>query len=119
MGYNDRFTVGVWLGNLDHRATRGITGASGPALILRSIFAELNRNRQTQPLYLSPRLKSREICLETGLPDNGHCVTVTEWFAPGTEPEAEKPAQQPTNKRPYVQRPSQGLQLAMDPRIPR
>jgi len=117
MGYNDRFTVGVWLGNLDHHTTGGITGASGPALILRSVFAELNRNRQTEPLYLSPRLNRREICLETGLPDNGHCVTVTEWFAPGTEPEAEKPTQ-PVRKRPYVQRPSQGLQLAMDPRIP-
>jgi len=117
MGYNDRFTVGVWLGNLDHHTTGGITGASGPALILRSVFAELNRNRKTEPLYLSPRLKRREICLETGLPDNGHCVTVTEWFAPGTEPEAEKPTQ-PVRKRPYVQRPSQGLQLAMDPRIP-
>jgi penicillin-binding protein 1C len=117
MGYNDRFTVGVWLGNLDHHTTRGITGASGPALILRSVFAELNRNRRTQPLYLSPRLKSRKICLETGQPDNGHCVTVTEWFAPGTEPEAEKPMQSAC-KRPYLQRPSQGLQLAMDPRIP-
>ncbi|MCF8128723.1 MAG: transglycosylase domain-containing protein [Deltaproteobacteria bacterium] len=117
MGYNDRFTVGIWMGNLDHHTTGGITGASGPALILRSVFAELNRNRQTRPLYLSPRLKRREICLETGLPDNGRCVTVTEWFAPGTEPEAEEPMQSAC-KRPYVQRPSEGLQLAMDPRIP-
>ncbi len=117
IGYNNRYTVGVWLGNLDHKATRGITGASGPALFLRSVFAELNRNRKTRPLYLSPRLKSQEICRETGQPDNGRCVTVTEWFAPGTGPEAEI-AGQPATERPYLQRPSQGLQLAMDPRIP-
>ena len=117
MGYNDRFTVGVWLGNLDHHATHGITGASGPALILRSVFAELNRNRQTEPLYLDPHLKSREICRETGRPDNGRCITVTEWFAPGTELTAEKTGNSACG-RPYLQRPSQGLQLAMDPRIP-
>lgn len=117
VGYNDRFTVGVWVGNLDHQATKGVTGATGPALILRSVFAELNRNRRTRPLYLSPRLTKREICRETGLPDDGRCATVTEWFTPGTEPES-RPSPQAARKRPYLQRPSHGLQLAMDPRIP-
>ncbi|MCP4576602.1 MAG: penicillin-binding protein 1C [Deltaproteobacteria bacterium] len=117
VGYNDRFTVGVWVGNLDHGATFGVTGATGPALILRSVFAELNRNRQTRPLYVSPQLTKREICRETGLPDDGRCISVIEWFAPGTEPES-RPTPQPSRKRPYLQRPSHGLQLAMDPRIP-
>ncbi len=117
VGYNDQFTVGVWVGNLDHQSTKGVTGATGPALILRSVFAELNRNRQTRPLYLSPRLTKKEICRETSLPDNGRCATVTEWFSPGTEPES-RPSPQPAHKRPYLQRPSHGLQLAMDPRIP-
>ena len=117
LGYNDRFTVGVWVGNLDMRATNGVTGASGPALILRSVFAELNRNRQAEALYLSPRLTKMEICRETGRPADGRCATVTEWFSPGTEPES-RPSPQPAQKRPYLQRPSHGLQLAMDPRIP-
>ena len=117
VGYNDRFTVGVWVGNLDHQATKGVTGATGPALVLRSVFAELNRNRQTRPLYLSPRLTKREICRGPGRPDDGRCATVTEWFTPGTEPE-NRPSPQPARKRPYLRRPSHGLQLAMDPRIP-
>ena len=117
VGYNDRFTVGVWVGNLDHQATFGVTGATGPALILRSVFAELNRNRQTRPLYVSPRLTKREICRETGLAHDDACATVTEWFAPGTEPEV-RPFPKPARKRPYLQRPSHGLLLAMDPRIP-
>ncbi|OQY44537.1 MAG: penicillin-binding protein 1C, partial [Desulfobacteraceae bacterium 4572_87] len=117
VGYNDRFTVGVWVGNLNHQATFGVTGATGPGLILRSVFAELNRNRQTRSLYVSPRLIKRDICQKTGLPDDGQCITVSEWFAPGTEPEIQ-PVPQPTRKRPYLQRPSHGLQLAMDPRIP-
>jgi penicillin-binding protein 1C len=117
VGYNDRFTVGVWMGNLDHGATLGVTGATGPALILRSVFGELNRNRKTRPLYVSPRLTKRDICQESGLSDDGRCVTVSEWFAPGTEPEI-RPSPNPARKRPYLQRPSHGLQLALDPRIP-
>ncbi len=117
VGYNDRFTVGVWVGNLDHRATLGVTGATGPALILRSVFAELNRNRQTRPLYVSSQLTKRDICRETGLSADGQCITFSEWFAPGTEPES-RPTPQPFHRRPYLQRPSHGLQLAMDPRIP-
>ena len=117
VGYNNRFTVGVWMGNLDHGATLGVTGATGPALILRSVFGELNRNRKTRPLYVSPQLTKRDICQESGLADDGRCVTVSEWFAPGTEPEI-RPSPPPARKRPYLQRPSHGLQLALDPRIP-
>ncbi|MCG6881947.1 MAG: transglycosylase domain-containing protein [Deltaproteobacteria bacterium] len=117
VGYNDRFTAGVWMGNLDRRPSLGVTGASGPALVLRSVFAELNRNRETHPLYLSPRLKKRDICLETGALHGHRCVTVSEWFAPGTEPE-DRPVPQPPPGRPYLQSPTHGLQLAMDPRIP-
>ena len=47
VGFSDRYTAGVWMGNLDHRPTRGITGAIGPALVLRAIFAELNRDGET------------------------------------------------------------------------
>jgi len=116
VGFNDRYTVGAWVGNLDHRPTNGITGAAGPALILRGVFAELNRNRQTHPLYLSPRLVKADICQE-GLSHGGPCTRVSEWFVAGTQPEESFPSP-PVLERPRLQRPSQGLQLAMDPRIP-
>jgi penicillin-binding protein 1C len=106
VGFNYRFTVGVWVGNLDHQVTEGITGATGPALVLRSVFAELNRHQMTRPLYLSPQLVKAEVCRDSGLLSDGHCSTVSEWFAPGTEP-----------KPPGVKA-THGLQLAMDPRIP-
>ena len=86
VGYTNRYTVGVWMGNLDHGAMDGITGSKGPAMVLRSLFAELNRNCDTEPLYLSTRL------VQTDLPDgegsrDGHCSLYSEWFVPGTEPE--------------------------------
>ncbi len=66
MGFNHRYTVGVWMGNLDARPMQGITGSIGPALVLRSVFAELGRFEESRPLYLSPRLLSMTICQSSG-----------------------------------------------------
>ncbi|MCB0322061.1 MAG: transglycosylase domain-containing protein [Bdellovibrionales bacterium] len=43
VGYTRRHTVAVWMGNQSGAAMRDVSGAFGPALVLRSIFAELNR----------------------------------------------------------------------------
>ena len=116
VGFNHGFTVGVWVGNLDYDATDGITGANGPALVLRSVLAELNRHQQTRPLYLSPRLVQAEICRDTGLQADGHCTSLSEWFIPGTEPKT-KTVPLRDVKPVYLRHPTQGMQLAMDPRI--
>jgi penicillin-binding protein 1C len=117
LGFNHRFTVGVWIGNLDHLATDGITGANGPALVLRSVLAELNRHQNSRPLYLSPRLVKAEICRDTGLQADGHCASLSEWFIPGNEPKTKTMASKDM-KPVYLRHPTQGMQLAMDPRIP-
>jgi penicillin-binding protein 1C len=117
IGFNHRYTVGVWMGNLDHRSMDGITGSRGPALVLRSVFAELNRHRETHPLYLSPRLVQIEICRDTGRPADDHCSSYREWFIPGTGPGAPEPIHN-SQKSLHLIQPTNGLQLAMDPRIP-
>jgi penicillin-binding protein 1C len=117
VGFNHGFTVGVWIGNLNHEATDGIAGANGPALILRSVLAELNRHQDTRPLYLSPRLVKAEICRDTGLQADGNCAGLSEWFVAGTEPKT-KAALLKDMKPVYLRHPTQGMQLAMDPRIP-
>ena len=117
VGFNHRFTVGVWIGNLDHDATDGITGANGPALVLRSVLAELNRHQDTRPLYLSPRLVKTEICRDSGLQADGHCASLSEWFVPGNGPKTET-VQTKELKPVFLRHPTQGMELAMDPRIP-
>ena len=117
VGFNSDFTVGVWIGNLDHDATDGITGANGPALVLRSVLAELNRYQNTRPLYLSPRLVKAEICRDTGLKADRHCASLSEWFVPGTAPKT-KAAPLKDLKPVYLRQPTQSMHLAMDPRIP-
>ncbi len=117
IGFNHGLTVGVWIGNLDRDATEGITGANGPALVLRSIFAELNHHRETRPLYLSPLLVKAEICRDTGLTADGNCASTSEWFVVGSEPETRTFSAE--NVQPvFLRHPSEGMQLAMDPRIP-
>ena len=47
IGFNRDFAAGVWMGNLTYEPMRNVTGASGAGLLLRSIFTELNRMKNT------------------------------------------------------------------------
>jgi penicillin-binding protein 1C len=118
-GYNDRYAVGVWMGNLDNSATDGVTGSTGPGLVLRSAFALLNKQRETRPLYLSPQLLQRIVCKSSGrLPAvNETCASAgSEYFVPGHVPESFAQAAPPPLVR--LRQPVEGLQVAVDPRLP-
>jgi penicillin-binding protein 1C len=121
VGFNHRYTVGVWLGNLDQQPMSKVSGGSGAVLVLRGVFAELNRYEETQSLYKSPKLLKINICRATGLAATKQCPSKIEWFIAGTEPKAIITVE---NKTPelginlHLKQPTQGLQLAMDPRIP-
>src|SRR5690606_36909468 len=84
VGYNDRHVVGIWMGNLDHQATDGVTGGTGPALALRSVFSELNRHRLSRKLRLSPLLSWQEACIPDPR-DAARCYRRTELFMPGAQ----------------------------------
>ncbi len=116
MGYNDRYVVGVWMGNLDHTPMEGVTGSGGPALVLRSIFSLLNKNRETRPLYLSPALTSKSVCARPR-DEDGVCPLTTEWVPAGTR-EVAQPQDPMLVAGPELVRPTDGLQIAYDPRIP-
>lgn len=115
IGYNYRYTVGIWMGNLNREPTNGITGSTGPALVLRSIFSELNKNQTTKPLYLSKQLQAKDICID--YLDGTPCFKKTEYFMPNTDyisPKSEEKKEEILK----ITRPSEGLNIAYDPRIP-
>ncbi|MGE3540265.1 MAG: transglycosylase domain-containing protein [Candidatus Tectimicrobiota bacterium] len=128
IGFSQRYTAGVWMGNLPQHPMRDVTGSVGPALVLRALFAELHRDLETRPLPRSPHLLSARICRLTGQRAGAHCPSMPEWFVPGTVPEHLCPLHTPNapklpGTRPPLAalrllRPTPGLQLAMDPRIP-
>lgn len=128
VGFSHHYTAGVWMGNLQQRPMRDVTGSIGPALVLRALFATLHRDLETQGLPRSPQLVAARICRLTGQRASAHCPTMPEWFVPGTVPEhicplhppAQAPAAlaSPAPSPPRLIRPTPGLQLALDPRIP-
>jgi penicillin-binding protein 1C len=105
------------MGNLNDLPMDGVTGSVGPAMVLRSVFAQLNRDQDTRGLWLSPKLVAADICAQDGRAAEGRCASAPEWFLPGTAPKAElTPPSPPVEYR--VIEPTPGLQLARDPRIP-
>lgn len=151
IGFSYRYTVGVWMGNLDRRSMDTVTGSTGPALVLRGVFAELNRYEESRPLFRSPQFTPVKICRVSGQLATPNCPTLLEWFEPHKKPtqlcplhsapswevketidEPErtpdkeeitlvKQEMKPVENNPeliYLLRPTPGLQLAMDPRIP-
>ncbi len=109
-GYNDRYVVAIWMGNLDRTAMDGVTGSIGPAMTLRGIFAKLNEGRDTKRLHLSPHLVRRDVCIRPG----ADCAKRSEWLRAD-----DVVADQAAAKRPLeMVRPTDGLQLAYDPRVP-
>lgn len=117
LAYNDKYVVGIWMGNLDRSPMNHITGASGPALAMRSIFSILNENRRTKPLYLSPRLVAHSVCIRPANAD-GTCPRRSEWFMTDNPPTTIQASNDNPRKIELV-RPTEGLQIAYDPRIPK
>lgn len=101
MGYNADFVAGVWIGNLDYSPMIDVTGASGAGLLLRSVFTELNKIRNSGGLRLSDGLVAQTVGGET------------EYFDPDV---AETYAE--NNAAPVVLSPENGVMLAVDPRVP-
>ncbi|MDK9708263.1 MAG: transglycosylase domain-containing protein [Desulforhopalus sp.] len=132
VGFNHRHTVGIWMGNLDGHPTGGLTGSTGPAVILRTIFAELGRFEEPEPLPTSPLLAEAKVCSHSGLLAGPSCPAISEKFMPGTLPRslcdlhstaanrAIAAGTAPPQHSPpvHILQPSPNLQMAMDPHIP-
>ena len=126
IGFSSQYTVGVWMGNLDRQPMNGISGSKGPASVLRSVFAELFRNDNTERLQLSAKLVSKEVCAKSGLLPQESCPRVSEWFRPQYQPvhicnghvSAMEQAVEGSSDAVRVVLPTQGLRIAKDPRIP-
>ena len=82
-----------------------------------ALTRKLNRHIESEPLRLSERLVRIRICRDTGLPVRDDCAARDEWFRQDKVPQT-APAPPAQDSPPRLRRPSNGLLLAMDPRIP-
>lgn len=115
VGYNYKYVVGIWMGNANYDPSDGVTGSVGPSLALRSIFNELTKNSQTKPLFLSPKLIARDVCIN--LSEKEKCIPYTEYFLPQNSRNFLEQIEK-VNTEIDILRPTAGLNIAFDPRVP-
>ncbi len=106
VGFTDRYTVAVWVGNANGEAMRGISGTSGAAPAWRAIVQALHAGRPS----IAP------------LPPAGvvRASSSPGWFIAGTEPPLDDGglAPAPIAVRSGIESPLQGSRYAIDPDMP-
>ncbi len=118
VGFNRRYAIGVWMGNLNRASTKEVTGASGPALVMRSMLSELTKGEDIGRLKYRGRLRREDVCIEQEkIPG---CRVRRELFDARRkiEDRVAFAEAEPAQHEIMITQPQTGLWLARDPRIP-
>lgn len=84
IGFNDRYTVGVWLGNFDGKGVTSLSGASTATPLLFELFNAIDRNYNTEWLQAPKALSARFVCKLTGKIPADFCTEqVMDYYIPG------------------------------------
>lgn len=87
IGYNKKYTVGVWVGNFSGEGVPGLSGASVAAPLLFEIFNSIDYNSPDEWYSAPDSLSFRFVCSETGmLPDTFCKNQVIDYYIPGVSP---------------------------------
>lgn len=112
IGWSDRFTVAVWVGNLEGDSMRAVSGTSGAAPVWRDIMIALHAVHPGQPPAMPAGVEARQISLPgTREPPR------REYFLTGTGQGAVAAAPAEA-RRPRIASPANGSIYALDPDIP-
>lgn len=75
IGFDSDFTVGVWLGNLDNRATPSLVGPEVAAPLMFDAMARARRvSASIAKEWVASGLEDVEVCSFSGLPPGSACV---------------------------------------------
>jgi penicillin-binding protein 1C len=87
IGYNQRYTVGIWVGNFSGLGIPELSGANVATPLLFTVFNTIDYD-DDQPWFSQPKdCDVRMVCSETGLPPTDHCTNlVTDYFIPLVSP---------------------------------
>lgn len=112
IGWSDRFTVAVWVGNLEGDSMRAVSGTSGAAPVWRDVMLALHASSPGKPPAMPDGVEARPITLSgTREPPR------REYFLTGTT-QTEMAAAPRTARRPRITSPVSGSVYALDPDIP-
>ncbi|MCC6926855.1 penicillin-binding protein 1C [Novosphingobium sp.] len=112
IGYSDRFTVAVWVGNLEGDPMRAVSGTSGAAPVWRDVMIGLHQGKPGQQPARPANVVAAPVNFATGREPPR-----SEWFLEGTAQQtmAQAPA---FARRPRITNPVSGAVYARDPDIP-
>jgi penicillin-binding protein 1C len=112
IGFSDRFTVAVWVGNLEGDSMRAVSGTSGAAPVWRDVMLALHRGAPGKAPTRPGNVRAEKVTFATGSEP-----ARSEWFLDGTGQGAlaEAPA---FSRRSRITSPVSGSVYALDPDIP-
>jgi penicillin-binding protein 1C len=115
VGFSDRYTVGVWVGNFSGEPMWNVSGISGAAPVWLEVMNYLHRSRVSS----APRPPAGVSARDAGSGQSSGPGR-REWFITGTEPAnaVMRSDQTPSAIPPRISYPPDGTIMAIDPDIP-
>ncbi|WP_375398410.1 penicillin-binding protein 1C [uncultured Sphingomonas sp.] len=112
VGFSDRYTVAVWVGNLEGDPMRAVSGTSGAAPVWRDVMLALHADRASTAPAMPAGVEARSIRFEGNIEQPRR-----EYFLRGTGMTlvASTPGEA---RRPRITNPVTGSVYAIDPDIP-
>ncbi len=111
IGFSDRFTVGVWVGNFSGYPMGNVSGVSGAAPIWFEIMEWLHRDRTSVEPPVPDGVVTREVAFAAG-----NDVARVEWFLRATAPNGG--GQHLAQHLPRIVTLARSTIIAVDPEIP-
>ena len=112
IGFTDRYTVGVWVGNASGAAMHGVSGISGAAPVWAALVQHLHQGQPSLPPLPPPGVQQAAVAFaDAGEPPRD------EWFVAGTQPPKDA-AIQARGRTPGITSPADGSLFALDPDMP-
>ncbi|MBC3541141.1 penicillin-binding protein 1C [Rufibacter sp. H-1] len=87
IGYNQKYTVGLWVGNFSGEGVPELNGTDTATPLLFSIFNTIDYNSPNHWFAPPVSIGTRSVCVASGLPGNSFCQDlVTDTYLPGISP---------------------------------
>ncbi len=112
IGFSDRYTVAVWVGNLEGDSMKAVSGTSGAAPVWRDVMLALHQNQPGKAPPLPDGIDRNMISFAGGIEP-----TRAEYFLKGTSQSVASIAPE-ESRRPRITNPVSGTIFAIDPDIP-
>ncbi|MYM66313.1 penicillin-binding protein 1C [Pseudoduganella sp. FT55W] len=112
VGYSDKYTVGVWVGNFDGQPMWDVSGVSGAAPVWRDVMDYLHRSTGSRAPKPPKGVVRQQVSYQPELES-----TRSEWFIAGTESPLITLVRD-EHRAPKILYPGDASILAIDPDIP-